>query len=138
MSATFRSNRRDRLADIAHLVARHDRLVIDEDAEAVLARHIGAGDDAFDAVHRFRGGSVDRDDARMRMRRAQHLHVQHARHSHVAGIFEAAGDLARRVDTADVLADEVAFLGVIFEQRMSPASVPFCTSRASSTASKIF
>ena len=39
-------NSRDALADIAHHPARHDRLVVDEDAEIVLAGHIVAGDDA--------------------------------------------------------------------------------------------
>ena len=45
------------------------------------------------------------------MRRAQHLDVQHAGHRHVAGIFEPAGHLARRVDAAHRLADEIALSG---------------------------
>src|SRR4029453_1191471 len=35
---------------------------------------------------------------------------------HVAGIFQAPRDLAWSVDAADVLADEIAFLGFIFEK----------------------
>ncbi len=34
--------------------------------------------------------------------------MQHAGHGHVAGIFEPAGDFARRIDAAHGLADEVA------------------------------
>jgi len=44
--------------------------------------------------------------------------VQHAGHCHVAGIFEPTGHFARRVDAPDVLADEVAFFGFVFEQRI--------------------
>jgi hypothetical protein len=43
--------------------------------------------------------------------------MQHIRHNHVAGIFEPAGNLARRVDAPDVFPDEVAFLRFIVEQR---------------------
>ena len=51
------------------------------------------------------------------MRRAQHLHVQHARHHHVAGVFQPAGDLARRVDAAHGLANKITLLGIDFRQR---------------------
>ena len=38
----LRGDRRHRLAHVTHLAARHDRLVVDEDAETVLARYVGA------------------------------------------------------------------------------------------------
>ena len=44
--------------------------------------------------------------------------MQHAGHRHVACIFEPARDLARCVDAPDVFADEVAFFGFVFEQRI--------------------
>jgi hypothetical protein len=46
----------------------------------------------------------------MRMRRTQYLHMQHAWHGHVAGIFDLARYLARRIDGAHVLANEIPLL----------------------------
>ena len=113
----FGRDRRHRLADIAHLAARHHRLVVHEHAEAVLARHVGAGDDALDALHRFGFAGIDRLDDRVRMRRAQHLQMQHVRHRHVAGIFQRAGHLAGRIEAANIGADIFAVRHFIFGER---------------------
>ncbi len=99
-------HRGHRLADIAHLAARHDRLVVDEHAKPVLARNVVAGDDAFHALHGLGLGGVDRHDAGVRPRAAQHLDVEHVRHDHVAGIAQLARHLRRRIDAAHVGADE--------------------------------
>ena len=104
----FGCDRRHLLADVAHLAARHDRLVVHEHAEVVDARHVGTGDDALDARHGLGFRRVDRDDAGVRVRAAQHGHVQHVRHHHVAGIFERARHLARRIEPPHVGADEGA------------------------------
>jgi hypothetical protein len=59
-------------------------------------------------LHGFGFRGIDRFDQRMRIRRAQHLQMQHVRHGHVAGIFQCARDLARRVEAANIGADELA------------------------------
>jgi hypothetical protein len=110
----FRGNRTDRFTDIADSAARHNRLIIDEHAKAVLARHIRARDDSFDALHRFRGRGVNRQDTGMGVRRTQDPYVQHPGHCHIAGIFEAARDLAWGIYSAHVFADEIALLGLVF------------------------
>jgi hypothetical protein len=111
----FRSHGCHRLADITHFIARHDRLVIDEDAKAVDARDISAGNDAFDPFHRLSSRRVGRHDPGVGMRRAQHMHMQHARHGHIGGISQPAGNLAWRIDAAHGLADDRIF-GVCFHQ----------------------
>jgi hypothetical protein len=64
-------------------------LIVDEHAKAVLAWHIRLGDDGLDTIHRLRDRGIDGKNARVSMRRTQDLHMQHARHCHVAGVFEA-------------------------------------------------
>ena len=105
------------LADVAHLAARHDRLVVHEHAEVVDAGHIGTGDDALDARHGLGFGCVDGNDAGMRVRAAQHGHVQHVRHHHVAGIFQRARHLARCIEAPHVGADEGAVGRLLLGQR---------------------
>ncbi len=65
-------DRRDALADIADHAPRHDRLVMDEDPEIVLARHVVAGDDAAIA------GEERLGLARCRWRRYAHGHAASA------------------------------------------------------------
>src|SRR6185437_16542424 len=77
----------------------------------------GTGDDALDSVDGRRCGRIDRSDARMRMWRTQHLHVQHTRQGHVACIFEAPRNLAWCIDASHVLADDSIYRGVVFEKR---------------------
>ena len=98
-------DRRDGLADIADLAAGQHRLVVDKNAEAVFTGDIVACHDTFYPGKGFGSANVDRNDGGVRLRAAQHRHVQHARHDHVAGIFELAGDLAGCIDTADAIAD---------------------------------
>ena len=111
-------DRSDLLADITHLVARHDRLVGDEHAESILPWHVGTGDDPLDAHYRFGVRGVDRNDARVRMRAAQNLHMQHARQNHVACVAQRAGHLGRRIDTANVDADILAVFHVQIVERI--------------------
>ncbi len=66
---------------------------------------------------RLGGGGVDRDDARVGVRGAQHLYVQHARHHHVAGVLQGARHLARRIDATHVGADHLVVLALVLGQR---------------------
>ena len=61
----------DGLADEADVVGGEHRLVGTDQAVGRLARHVGCGEHGGDARHRQRLGHVDRDDARVRVRRAQ-------------------------------------------------------------------
>ena len=55
-----------------------------------------AGDDRLDARAAPRAARVDRDDARVRVRAAQHGAVQHARQREVGAVVGAAGHLVER------------------------------------------
>jgi hypothetical protein len=74
---------RDRLPRVAHPVdrderaVREDRTVVRCDASSEEVRAREHGDDAG---HLFRGAGVQARDSPVRLRRAQHLRVQHARH----------------------------------------------------------
>ena len=75
-------HRGDRLADIAHAVARQHRLAIrierrDRALAEIDRRHfgdVGCGPHRIDAGQRARRRGVDRDDAAMRVRRAHDAH----------------------------------------------------------------
>jgi hypothetical protein len=68
------------LAVEAHLVDRDHGPVADRmTPELVDVGEIAIGEDADDTRHRLGDAGVDRDDARVRHRRAQHLAVQHPR-----------------------------------------------------------
>ena len=87
---------RDRLADKAHFVDRHDRLIVKgrsviglrDDLDDVFRR-----DDSEHAGNFLRRADVDRFDAAMRHRAAEDFSVQHARKPHQVRVFGAAGDL---------------------------------------------
>ena len=57
-----------------------------------LARHVLPGEDRMHARHLERGALVDRDDAGVGVRRAEHLQVQHPLHRGVEGVAGLAGD----------------------------------------------
>ena len=87
-------HRGDRMALVAHVAAAHHHL------RAHLVRGLGgkivAGHHREHAVERFRGAGVDRADAGVGVRAAQHLAVQHAGQVEVGAVVGAAGHL---VDT---------------------------------------
>ena len=78
-----------------------------------LARHVFPGVDAVHAGHRERGGLVDRDDARVGVRRVQHLQVQHAVDLGVHRVLGAAGDHVGGRGRADAGADGLAGRGLL-------------------------
>ena len=73
--------------------------------ELVDVREVAMGQHADDARHRLGGASVDRDDARVRHRRAQHLAVQHPRQHDVARELRLAAQLLGRVAARSRAAD---------------------------------
>ncbi len=106
----LRHDCRHRIADVAHALGGQRMLVLRHrhDAEGhgeILARQ--------HQVHaRMRPGAfdVDRLDQRVRMRRAQQLHVQHARQLQVVGVAQLPGHLGAPVDAAARMADDIEFL----------------------------
>ena len=95
---------------------RHDRLVVYENAKSVFARHVCARDNACDALDRFSSGRINRNDTRMRVRRAKNLNVQHSGHRHVGGIFQPARHLAWSIYTPHIFAYEITAFGFVFHQ----------------------
>ena len=102
------------LADVAHALAskrrvrRHDRIadhpVGPDVADAPV--EVGMRQDADDAGH-FKGRrGVDREDARMAVRRAQYCRVGQARHLHVVGVAAPAGQQLRVFAPQDRLAHQ--------------------------------
>ena len=113
----------DGLALPAHLVLGEHMLVLrpnlDEDQDGVeIVRHVVGSEDAHHARMRTRLGEVDAADARMMVRAAHHLHVQHAGKVAVGEERRPAGDMAERVGArlrlADLLQPFLALVGEIF------------------------
>ena len=98
-----RHDSRDHVADIAHLVDRDDRLVADRDAVVRVRQPfcVGAGYNRGDASQRFGAPGVNRADAGMRVRAAQHLRVQHAGQADIEGVASRTGDLLGAVERND-------------------------------------
>ncbi len=120
----------DRLAVEAHLPDRDHGPVADRVApELVDVGEIAVGEHADDAGHRLGGARVDRDDARVRHRRAQHLAVQHPRQHDVARELGLAAQLLGRVATGSGDAD-LADAGAL-------GGAQSCTPAISRTASRI-
>ncbi len=80
-----------------------------------LIHHLRAGlrvgQHRLDAGRFFRGGQVDRHHPRVRVRRADHLAVDHAGAVDVVGVAGAAADLVRSVEPLDRRADQHRLLG---------------------------
>jgi hypothetical protein len=98
-----RRDRRDHVADIAHLVDRDDRLVADRDAVVRVRQPycVGAGYDRGDTGQGFGAPDIDRADAGMRVGTAQNLGVQHAGQAEVEGVAGSTGDFVRSVERND-------------------------------------
>ncbi len=91
-----------------HHVAAHPAHVLDAEHDRFVEREIddvARGDHRLDAGQRFRLRGVDRLDARVRMRAAQHLAPDHAGHIGVGGKRRAARDLVDAVRANGALAD---------------------------------
>ena len=111
LTARGGGHRGHRLTLVAHAVARHQ--VVGGVAHRVAGRELGevvARDDRLDAGHRERGLGVDRDDLRVRVRRAQHVAVEHAGQDHVGGESSAAGDLVEAIRANRPRADELVWI----------------------------
>ena len=124
----FGDHHGDRLADVAHLVGGQQQMRADEDLAAagrgqlhVVARlrqrvvadgaeavggAIGAGEDAEHAGHRQRRRLVDRNDARVRVRRAHHRRVRLTGKTEIVGEAALPGDEPRVFVARHGLADE--------------------------------
>ncbi len=100
-----RRHRGHRVAAVAHLVARQRKFVLGDRQHAEGHRRVLAGAHRLHAGQRARGGRVDGQDARMRMRAAQDAPDQCAGRGDVGGITCAAGDLVEAVDQRRVHAD---------------------------------
>jgi hypothetical protein len=101
----------DRLAEIAHLVLREQRLVR-RDAErgqvAVLQqRYVFPGDDRVHAGHRLGLGRVEVRDSRVVMRGAEGLCPERSRDAHVVDVGRASGDVRDAVIAGDSCADDL-------------------------------
>ena len=98
----------DRLADIAHLADRQDRLVVEGRPEIGIGDQLAdvlGGVDAVDARHVECRACVDPGDPSMRDRAAHDLRVQHARQADIVGVFGAAGHLGGGFEARDGATD---------------------------------
>ncbi len=115
----LRHHHRDRVADMPHPVARDRRMRRDHRGRPVavgdgaqardradpVAGEIFAGKDGEDPRRGNGGGGVNRADARMRMRRAQHEGIGLARTVEVVEVIAATGNKAPILDAPDRLTD---------------------------------
>ena len=109
-----REHDRDRLADVAHLVDREDRLVVERRAVVRLGddgADVVGGDHAVHAADRLRGADVDALDATVRDGAAEDLAVEHPRQAQVVDVLRAPGDLLPRLEPRDRAADLRGFGG---------------------------
>ena len=99
---------RHRLADMAHLVDRQDRLIVKRRAVIGLRNElldVGSGDHPMHARHGARRRGVEAADAAVRHGGAEHLAVQHAGQAQMMGVVGAAGHLGAHFKPRDRLAD---------------------------------
>ena len=88
----------DPLADEAHDIVEHigvvgvDQMILVRRRRVELARHVLPGEHRDHARHGHCLVALDRLDARMRMRRAQHLQMQRAFRRNVERVVRLAGD----------------------------------------------
>ena len=125
-------DRRDRLAAIAHLVARQRVLAARDrqDAEGLVA--IGAGDDGLHARQPQRRGDIDVDNLGVRIRTAEDASRQQARRDQVGGVFRPPRHLVGPIDHRHVGADIVRRHDLVHGE-----TPPACSSAAYFTASTI-
>ena len=92
-------HRRDGVADIADFVGTQRRLVLHDDAEAILTLDVVGCHDRHDARQFFRGRNVDGNDPRMRNSGPQDARHQHAGPAMVREISELTGHLVLDIRT---------------------------------------
>ena len=134
----------DGVAVAADLVVHQDGLILDDDADAVLAGDVLGGADSHNTGDGQSGGSVEALDDAMADGAAEHAAVEHVGHLHVGSELGSTGDLLHGILFDHALAqdgvlvlvgggdDQIALLlhsGLRFH-----ASVPPFASRAISTA----
>ena len=95
----------DRLAAIAHAIARQRMLAAGDRQHAKSLVAIGAGDDGFHARQLRRLGDIDVENLGVRIGTAENSPGQHSRRDEIGGVLGAAGDLLRAVDHRHVVAD---------------------------------
>ena len=103
---------RDRLALVADLLVRDERLVVHAEIEQAqkrieIARHVLAEHDAHHARHALRFARIDAADAGVMMRAAHAFDMQQSVEQMIVEIGRAAGHMAERVLTLRRLADLV-------------------------------
>ena len=107
----LRGDERDRLAEVAHLVLREQRLV-GRDAERgevpVLEQgDVLPGDHRVDAGHRLGLRRVEARDCRVVVRGAERLRPERSRDAHVVDVRRPAGDVRDAVVARDPCADDL-------------------------------
>ena len=94
----LRHDRGHPLTDEAHDIVEHvgvvgiDQMILVRGRRVELARHVLPGEHGDHAGHRESLVALDRSDARMRMRRAQHLEMERAVRRNVERVARFAGD----------------------------------------------
>ena len=103
----LRRDERDRVADVAALLANrdHHRPVVLEVPLVALAGDVVRREHRDDAGKSLRLARVDALDERARCRRAKRRSVEHAGHDHVLHVFAGADRLLAGVDARHVLSD---------------------------------
>ena len=117
--------RHDVAAHPAHILNAEHHGFVEWEIHHILMRHHG-----LHAGMRFRLRGIDGNDARMRVRAAQHLAPDHAGHIGIGGIGSAARHLFRTIGTDRVFADP--FVGHIVHQ-----AAPLISAAVSITARTI-
>ena len=100
-------DRRDRLAAVAHLVARHGMLAARDRQHAEGLVAVGAGHDRLHARELQGRGHIDVDDLGVRIGAAEDAPRQHAGIDEIGGVFRSPGDLLGSVDHRHIAADIV-------------------------------
>ena len=87
-------------------------LILADGENAVFDRDIFAGEDEMDAGMRQGAREIDAANARVRMRGAEELAVEHAGENDVVGKAGLAGDFGAGVDAAAGFADDTEIFGI--------------------------
>ena len=122
----------DRLAAIAHPIARQRVLAARDRQHAKSLVAVGAGDDGFHARQLCRLRDVDFKNFGVRIRAAKNPSRQHSRRNEIGGVFGAAGNFLRAIDHRHVVADVMRRHDLIHGE--TPAA---CSATACCTASMI-
>ncbi len=114
----------DRLAAIAHAVARQRMLAARDGQHAKRLVAIGAGDDRLDAGKLQRLGDIDFENVAVRIRTAINAAGKCARHDQIGRVFRAPGHFFRPVDHRHVAADGVRRHDLVHGAQRPDCSLP--------------